>query len=58
MTLQQREKLAEDVTKYLRREWKETFNKNDVVGIYNYCMDEATTNDAMTTAMEYEIKYG
>lgn len=51
MIEEQRVQLAKEL---LRKEWGKEFRDSDVIGIFDYCMDEAT----ISVAMGYEMKYG
>ena len=57
MTEQQRRFLAERIEQLLRKEWGSEFRDGDAIRIYDYCMDEATTNDVQNEAMQFEMKY-
>jgi hypothetical protein len=58
MTKKQREELAKKVEKILRKEWGDSFTNDNMIKIYDYCMDEATTNNPDVVAMECELKFG
>lgn len=57
MTLQEREKLAKDVKEILREKEGDEFIENNWSSIWDFCMDEATTNSAKITVVEYEARY-